>query len=85
MLNYIMPSQYEIDSKFIEFLLSIAFTMSIFSLVFLFVIMPAAIKHKFIETLLISFLSLFVLLMGAIFGLFIRWFSKYKSSLFRYR
>jgi hypothetical protein len=25
------------------------------------------------------------LLMGAIFGLFIRWFTKYKSSLFRYR
>lgn len=80
-----MPSTYEIDTKFIEFLLSIAFTMSIFSLVFMFVIMPAAIKHKAIETLLIAFLTLFVLLMGAIFGLFIKWFSKYRTSLFRYR
>lgn len=80
-----MPSQYEIDTKFLEFLLNIAFTMSIFSLVFLFVIMPAAVEHKILETFLLSFLTLFVLLLGAIFGLFIKWFGKYKSSLLRYR
>jgi hypothetical protein len=80
-----MVSTYEIDTKLIEFLLRIAFTMSIFSLVFLFVLIPKGMQYKFVETMYISFVTLFVLFLGAVFGLFIKWFSKYKTSLFRIR
>jgi len=80
-----MPNQYEIDTKFMEFLLQISFILGLFSIVFITALVPRGIQSKYVETLYIMFLMLFVLFLGAVFGLFIKWYGKYKTSLFKFR
>jgi len=78
-----MPSQYDIDTKFVEFLLRICFTIAIFSIAFLVSLIPVGVQIKFIQQLYILFLILFTLVLGATFLIFIVWYSKYKTSFFK--
>jgi hypothetical protein len=78
-----MPSQYDIDTKFLESLLRICFTVAIFSLAFLVSLIPVGAQIKLIQQLYILFLMLFTLFLGATFFIFIMWYSKYKPSFFK--
>jgi len=80
-----MPTQYEIDTKFLEFMLNIGFVLAIFSIAFLVALIPTGIQSNFIEMLYNLFLILFTLFLGVVFGIFIRWYSKYRTSYFRLR
>jgi hypothetical protein len=80
-----MPSQYEIDTKFLGFLLNICFTLGIFSIGFLTALVPTGVQSKTVQSLYIIFLMLFTLFLGVVFALFIKWYSKYKTSLIRFR
>jgi hypothetical protein len=80
-----MPSQYEIDTKFIEFLLSICFILGVFSIAFLTALVPTGVQIKFVQSMYVLFLMIFVFFLGVAFGLFIKWYRKYKTSLFKYR
>lgn len=80
-----MPTQYEIDTKFLEFLLNIGFILVIFSIAFLTALIPSGIQSNFIESLYVLFLILFTLFLGVVFGMFIKWYSKYRTSFFRFR
>jgi len=80
-----MPSKYEIDTKFLGFLLNICFILGIFSIGFLTALVPTGAQSKDIQSLYVLFLMLFVLFLGVVFGIFIKWFSKYKTSLIRFR
>lgn len=80
-----MSSQYDVDTRFLEFLLGICIMISVFSIVFSTAINSIeipVIQSKFVKSLYILFLMLFTLFLGLVFGLFIRWYSKYKPSLF---
>jgi hypothetical protein len=78
-----MPSQYEIDTKFLDFLFNICIILSLFSLVFLMLPFMIRIQSKNIQSLNVIFLTLFTLLLGMVFGIFVKWFVKYKNSLIR--
>jgi hypothetical protein len=80
-----MPSQYEIDTKFLEFLFIVCIILMLFSLVFLMVPFVMGIENKSIQSMNIIFLWLFTLLMGMVFSIFVKWFVKYKNSLIRFR
>jgi hypothetical protein len=80
-----MPSQYEIDTKFMEFLLNICFILAIFSIGFLTALVPTGVQIKFVQSLYILFLILLTLFLALVFSLFIIWYSKYKTSLFKFR
>jgi hypothetical protein len=80
-----MPSQYEIDTKFLEFLFIVCIILVLFSLVFLMVPFVMGIENKSIQSMNIIFLWLFTLLMGMVFSIFVKWFVKYKNSLIRFR
>jgi len=77
------PDQYEIDSKFIEFLINMCLTIAMFSIAFLIALQYTGVQSKFVESLYVIFLILFTLFLGATFGLFIKWYTKYKVSLFK--
>jgi hypothetical protein len=79
-----MPSQYEIDTKLIEFLLNICFILAIFSIGFLTALVPTGVQIKLVQSMYILFLILFTLFLAVVFGLFIRWYGKYKTSLFKF-
>ncbi|MEM5778531.1 MAG: hypothetical protein QXD43_05060 [Candidatus Aenigmatarchaeota archaeon] len=79
-----MPSQYEIDTKLIEFLLSICFILGIFSIGFLTALVPTGVQIKFVQSLYVLFLMIFVLFLGVVFVLFIKWYNKYRTSLFQF-
>jgi hypothetical protein len=80
-----MPSQYDIDTKFLEMLLSICFTIAIFSLAFLVSLIPTGVGIKLIQQLYVLFLILFTLFLGATFFVFIAWYGKYRTSFFKFR
>ena len=80
-----MPTQYEIDTKFLGFLLKICFTVVLFSIAFIAALVPTGIQIKAVQQMYILFLILLTLLLGSTFFLFVTWFSKYKTSLFRFR
>jgi len=79
-----MPTQYEIDTKLVELLLGICFVLSIFSFVFLRAISPAGILIAPLQSMYILFVMLFTLFLAFVFMLFIKWYSKYKASLFKF-
>jgi hypothetical protein len=80
-----MPSQYEIDTKFVEFIIGISFILSIFSIAFLTALVPTGVQIKFVQSLYVLFLMLFTLFLAVAFWLFIKWYSKYRTSLFKFR
>ena len=80
-----MPSQYEIDTKFLEFLFVVCITLALFSIVFLMVPFLMGVNSKSVYSLNLIFLTLFTLLLGMVFGIFVKWFVKYKNSLIRLR
>jgi hypothetical protein len=80
-----MASQYEIDTKFLEFLLNICIILGLFSLVFLMTPFLIGLESKSVQSMNIIFLWLFTLLLGIVFSIFIKWFVKYKNSLIRLR
>lgn len=80
-----MPSQYDIDTKFLEFLLRICFIIAIFSIAFLVSLVPTGVQIKFIQQLYILFLILFTLFLGSTFMIFIIWYGKYKTSFFKFQ
>lgn len=77
-------NQFQIDTKFLEFLLNICLIISIFSFVFLKAITPSYTQIKSIQFMYILFMIFFTLFLGVVFGLFIRWYGKYKTSLFKF-
>ena len=79
-----MPSQYEIDTKFMEFLLWISFIVSIFSIAFLTALVPTGVQIKFVQFLYVLFLMIFTVFLALVFGLFIKWYSKYKTDLLKF-
>jgi hypothetical protein len=79
-----MPSQYELDTKLIEFLLNICFVLGIFSIGFLTALVPTGIQMKFVQSMYVLFLMLFAMFLAMVFVLFIKWLKKYKTSLFRF-
>lgn len=79
-----MPSQYEIDTKFMEFLLWISFIVSIFSIAFLTALVPTGVQIKFVQFLYVLFLMIFTVFIALVFGLFIKWYGKYKTSLLKF-
>jgi len=80
-----MPSQYDIDTKFLEFLLSICFTVAIFSIAFLTALSTTGIGINFVRQLYVLFLILFTLFLGATFSIFILWYGKYRTSFFNFK
>jgi hypothetical protein len=80
-----MPTQYEIDTKFLEFLFNVCIILGLFSLVFLMMPFMMGIQSRNIQSLNVIFLTLFTLLLGMVFGIFVKWFVKYKNSLIRLR
>jgi hypothetical protein len=80
-----MPSQYEIDTQFMKFLLNICFILAIFSIAFLTALVPTGVQIKFVQSLYVLFLILLTLFLAVAFGLFIKWYSKYRTSLFKLR
>ena len=80
-----MPSQYEIDTRFIELLFKVCLILIIFSFVFLATICLVGNQSKFLQISYILFLMLFILLLGMVFAIFVKWFIKYKNSLIRFR
>jgi hypothetical protein len=80
-----MPSQYEIDTKFVEILVNICFILGIFSIGFLTALVPTGVQLKTVQSLYVLFLMLFTLFLAVVFDLFIRWYGKYKTSLFKFR
>jgi nitrogen fixation/metabolism regulation signal transduction histidine kinase len=80
-----MPSQYEIDTQFMKFLLNISFILAVFSIAFLTALIPTGVQIKFVQNLYVLFLMLLTLLLAVVFGLFIRWYGKYRTSLFKFR
>jgi len=80
-----MPSQYEIDTKFLEFLFTVCIILVLFSLVFLMMPFLIGLENKSVQSMNIIFLWLFTLLMGMVFSIFVKWFVKYKNSLIRFR
>jgi hypothetical protein len=80
-----MPSQYEVDTQFMKFLLNVCFILTIFSIAFLTALVPTGVQIGFIQTLYVLFLILLTLFIAVVFGLFIRWYGKYKTSLFKFR
>jgi len=80
-----MPSQYEIDTQFMKFLLNVCFILAVFSIAFLTALVPTGVQIKFVQNLYVLFLMLLTLLLAVVFGLFIRWYGKYKTSLFKFR
>ena len=78
-----MPSQYEIDTKLMEVLLNICFIMAVFSIAFLTALVPTGVQLKMVQSLYVLFLMIFIMFLGSVFGLFIKWYRKYKTSLFR--
>lgn len=80
-----MASQYEIDTKFIEFLFSVCIILALFSVVLIIMPFLAGVQSKNVQLLNIIFLMLFTLLLGMVLGIFVKWFVKYKNSLIRLR
>ncbi|MFH0928755.1 MAG: hypothetical protein V1818_00160 [Candidatus Aenigmatarchaeota archaeon] len=80
-----MASQYEIDTKFLEFLFSVCIILVLFSVVFLMMPFLSGVNNKNVQCMNIIFLMLFTLLLGMVFGIFVKWFVKYKNSLLRLR
>ncbi|MFH1473689.1 MAG: hypothetical protein ABIE55_02235 [Candidatus Aenigmatarchaeota archaeon] len=80
-----MPSKYEIDTKFLEFLFNICIILVLFSIVFLILPFLTGVYNKSVQFMNIIFLMLFTLFLGMVFGIFIKWFVKYKNSLIRLR
>jgi hypothetical protein len=80
-----MPTQYEIDTKFLEFLFITCIILVLFSLVFLMMPFLIGFENKNVQSMNVIFLWLFTLLMGMVFGIFVKWFVKYKNSLIRFR
>jgi ABC-type phosphate transport system permease subunit len=80
-----MPSQYEIDTQFMKFLLNICFIISIFSIAFLTALIPSGIGIKLVQSLYVLFMMIFVMFLGVVIGIFIKWYGKYKTSLFKFR
>ena len=80
-----MPSQYEIDTKFLEFLFIVCIILVLFSLAFLMLPFLIGLENKSVQSMNIIFLWLFTLLMGMVFSIFVKWFLKYKNSLIRFR
>jgi NADH:ubiquinone oxidoreductase subunit K len=79
-----MPSQYEIDTRLVEFLISICLVMSIFSIGFVTVLSTTGAQAKATQSMQILFMMMFTLFLGTTAGLFIKWYRKYRTSLFRY-
>jgi hypothetical protein len=80
-----MPTQYDIDTKFLEFLFTICIILVLFSLVFLMMPFLIGFENKNIQSMNVIFLWLFTLFMGMVFGIFVKWLVKYKNSLIRFR
>jgi hypothetical protein len=80
-----MPSQYEIDTKFLEFLFTVCVILVLFSIAFLLAPFIMGFENKTIQSMNVIFLWLFTLLMGMVFAIFVKWFVKYKNSLIRFR
>ena len=80
-----MPTQYDIDTKFLEVLLSICLVIIIFSIAFLIALMQTVTQVKFVQQMYVLFLMLFTLFLGATFFIFIMWFGKYKTSFFKFK
>ena len=80
-----MPSKYEIDTRFIELLIKICLVLVIFSFVFLATVCLIGSQSKILQVSYMLFLMLFVLLLGMLFIIFVKWFTKYKTSLIRLR
>ena len=80
-----MPSQYEIDTRFLQFLFSVCIILVLLSLVFLLMPFLIGFENKTVQSMNIIFLWLFTLFMGMVFSIFVKWFIKYKSSLIRFR
>jgi len=78
-----MPSQYEIDTKFMEFLMNISFILAIFSISFLTALVPTGVQLKFVQSMCVLFLMLFLFFLAFAAVLFIKWYSKYKTSFFQ--
>jgi len=79
-----MPSQYDTDTKFLEFLLIICLVIALFSIVF-FNALSTNIQNKFVQQMYLLFMILFTLFVGAVFFIFIIWFGRYKPSFFKFR
>jgi phage shock protein PspC (stress-responsive transcriptional regulator) len=80
-----MPTQYEMDTKFVELLVNICFILGIFSIGFLTALVPTGVQLKTVQSLYVLFMMLFTLFLGVVFWLFIKWYGKYKTSLFKFR
>jgi hypothetical protein len=79
-----MPTQYEVDTRLVEFMISICLVMSIFSIGFVTVLAATGAQVKVIQSMQILFMMMFTLFLGTTVGLFIKWYRKYRTSLFRY-
>jgi NADH:ubiquinone oxidoreductase subunit K len=79
-----MPTQYEIDTKLIELMISICLVMSIFSIGFVTVLSTSSAQSKATQSMQILFMMMFTLFLGTTAGLFIKWYRKYRTSLFGY-
>ena len=80
-----MPTQYEIDTKFMEFLLLICIVLAIFSFAFFTAVILTDMQAKFVQLMYVLFLILLNIFLAIVLGLFIVWYGKYKNSLFKFR
>ena len=79
-----MPSQYEIDTQFMKFLLNVCFILAVFSIAFLTALVPTGIQLKFVQSMYVLFLMLLTAFLAVVFVLFIKWYGKYKTTLFKF-
>jgi hypothetical protein len=80
-----MPSQYELDTRFLQFLFNVCMILVLLSLVFLMMPFLIGFENKTVQSMNIIFLWLFTLFMAMVFSIFVKWFVKYKNSLLRFR
>ncbi len=76
-----MPNQYDIDTRFLKFLLDISLIMVVFAILFMSVLFPV-VQISFVRSMCFLFLIFLTLFLGLVFTMFMKWFGKYKTSLF---
>ncbi|MBN2202609.1 MAG: hypothetical protein JW700_00255 [Candidatus Aenigmarchaeota archaeon] len=78
-----MPTQFDMDTNFVKFLFTFCIILVLFSMSFIAMPYTMGLQNKNIQHMGILFLMLLILLIGFVFGIFVKWFVKYKNSLIR--
>lgn len=79
-----MASQYEIDTKLIEILIGLCLAIGLFYTGFASILTTVGGQAKFVQNLQMMFMLMFTLFLCMLFGLFIKWLNKYRTSLIGY-